>query len=262
MRHKVSTSLIQMAALCCFLVAGPTRSSADEPPGPAIAEFPMPNMICKPASSKQNGLPPSEWNDCVGAFTFANGNVYRGEFRHGMRTGIGVLTIKYIGTSDFMDIGWNEPALYIGKFRRGRLNGYGLLIGNSGVAYAGMFKDNLAQSDLHQKECRGESSATWTDCIGTYRYPSGNVYRGEFSRGRPNGIGMLEIKALGRSDGTRVRLPVPGVYVGHFRNGKLSGHGAVVMSGAGYFGTFSDNRLKKSADESARSRNSGAVAGD
>jgi len=35
----------------------------------------------------------------------------------------------------------------------GRLNGYGLLIAKSGVAYVGTFKDNIAQSDLTQKEC-------------------------------------------------------------------------------------------------------------
>jgi len=40
---------------------------------------------------------------------------------------------------------------------------------------------------------------------------------------------------------------LPGVYVGQFNDGKLSGQGAVVMSGAGYFGTFRDNTFKPAA---------------
>lgn len=216
-------------------------------------------MTCKPTPSNQGALPPSQWNDCVGAYTFQNGNSYRGEFRHGMRTGIGVLMIKYIGSSDYADIGWNEPAIYIGDFGRGRLNGYGLLIGKSGVAYAGLFKDNTALTNLIQKECRGELSADWTNCIGTYRFPNGNVYRGEFARGLPDGIGMLQVKAIGRSDATHARLPMPGIYVGQFKDGKLSGQGAVVMSGGGYFGTFRDNEFKPGMDD--RSRHLGGARG-
>jgi hypothetical protein len=197
----------------------------------------------------------------VGAFTFQNGNAYRGEFRHGMRTGIGVLKINYIGSSDYGDIGWDEPAIYIGNFGRGRLNGYGLLIGKSGVAYAGTFKNNIAQSDLIQKKCPGELSDEWTNCIGTYRFPNGNIYRGEFAHGLPDGIGMLQVRAIGASDASQVRLPMPGIYVGQFKNGKLSGQGAVVMSDAGYFGTFSDNTFKRDKFAQKRSR-SGAVTDD
>lgn len=180
----------------------------------------------------------------MATFTFQNGNSYRGEFRHGMRTGIGVLVIKYIGSSDYADVGSDEPAIYIGNFSRSRLNGYGLLMERSGAAYAGTFKQNIAQGDLSQKACSGERSTAWTNCIGTYRLPNGNVYRGEFVDGLPDGIGMLEVKAIGESDGTQVRLPRPGIYVGQFQDGKLSGRGAVVMPGGGYFGTFSNNMFK------------------
>jgi hypothetical protein len=152
--------------------------------------------------------------------------------RHGDRDGFGVLEIKFLGRSSDTMIGWDEPAIYVGSFRGGRLNGYGLLIAKSGVAYAGTFKNNIAQPELIQKECAGESSTDWTNCIGAYRFPNGNVYRGEFANGLPEGIGTLEVNAIGTSDSTQVRLPVPGVYVGEFRDGKLSGQGAVVMSGA------------------------------
>jgi hypothetical protein len=186
----------------------------------------------------------------VGTYTYQDGNVYSGEFRHGDRYGFGVLEIKFIGQSTDNVIGWDEPAIYVGNFRDGFRNGYGLLIAKSGVAYAGSFKDNFPQAELTQKECQGDISAAWTNCIGVYRFPNGNVYRGEFAHGVPEGIGMLQIEAVGSPDATQVRLPARGVYVGQFKGGKLSGRGAVVMSGDGYFGTFSDNTFKPNRADS------------
>jgi hypothetical protein len=243
-RKIVSTFYVHAMWLCCFLVAGATVSSADVAPEAASAAAHIPNMTCKPFLPTQKLLPPSQWNECVGTYTYGDDNIYRGEFRHGDRDGFGVLEIKFIGRSSDTMIGWDEPATYVGSFRAGRLNGYGLLMAQSGVAYAGTFKNNIAQSGLIQKECPGALSADWTNCIGAYRFPNGNVYRGEFANGLPEGIGVLEVNAIGSSDSTEVRLPVPGVYVGGFKGGKLSGQGAVVMSGAGYLGTFRDNTFK------------------
>jgi hypothetical protein len=244
MRTSVSTLYIPAIALCCLLVARATISSADDAPGPTSAVSSIPNMTCTPSSPRQREIPPSQWNNCVGTYTYQNGNVYSGEFRHGGRDGFGVLEIKFVGQSTDNLIGWDEPAIYVGSFRDGFRNGYGLLIAKSGVAYAGTFKDNIAQSELTQKECQGEISAAWTNCIGMYRFPNGNVYRGEFAHGVPEGVGMLQVEAVGSPDATQARLPARGVYVGQFKDGKLSGQGAVVMSGDGYFGTFSDNTFK------------------
>jgi hypothetical protein len=136
-------------------------------------------------------------------------------------------------------IGWDGPAIYVGSFKKGRLNGYGLIIAKSGTAYAGTFKDNIAQPDLIQKQCSGEVSADWTNCIGTYRFPNGNVYRGEFAYGHPEGIGVLQVNTVGNSENAQMNLRPPGVYVGQFKGGQFSGQGVVVVTGAGYFGTFS-----------------------
>lgn len=244
MRTSVNTLYILAMALCCLLVARATISLADEVPGPISAVSSIPNMTCTPSLPRPREMPPSRWNNCVGTYTYQNGNVYSGEFRHGDRYGFGVLEIKFIGQSTDNVIGWNEPAIYVGSFKDGFRNGYGLLIAESGVAYAGVFKDNFPQSELTQKECRGDITAAWTNCIGTHRFANGNVYRGEFAHGVPEGVGMLQVEAVGSPDATQVKFPARGVYVGQFKEGKLSGQGAVVMSGDGYFGTFSDNTLK------------------
>jgi len=243
MRTNVSTLYILAMALCCLLVAGASISLAGDASEAGAANS-VPNMTCTPFPREQGQTPPSQWNECVGTYTYGDGNIYRGEFRHGKRDGFGVLEIKFIGQSTDTMIGWDGPAIYVGNFKDGRLNGYGLLIAKSGAAYAGTFKDNIAQSDLTQKQCAGEASADWTSCIGTSRFPNGNVYRGEFAHGLPEGIGVLKVNAVGGPGDTQVRLPLPGVYVGQFKDGKLSGHSAVVMSGAGYSGTFSDNQFK------------------
>lgn len=180
----------------------------------------------------------------MGAYTHQNGNSYRGEFHDGMRTGVGVLMIRYVDFSNGEDIDWDQPAIYMGHFSRSRLNGDGLVIDKSGPAYAGTFRINVAQSRPILKECQGERSEYWTNCIGAYRFANGNVYRDEFADGWPDGIGMPRIKAIGNCDAARVGLPTAGIYVGHFKDGKLSGQGAIVLPEAGYFGGFSDNVFK------------------
>lgn len=218
-------------AMACLLVAGTAVSLADE--APAVVDARNANMTCRPIPSSQKQLPPSEWNGCVGAHTYENGNVYHGYFRHGDRDGFGVLEIEFIGHSSDNLVGWDEPAIYVGSFKEGRLNGHGLLMAKSGAAYAGTFKNNIAQSDFVRKECTAGMSAGWTNCIGVYRFPDGNVYRGEFADGLPNGIGMLQVNATDASDSTQGRLPVPSVYVGEFKGGKLSGQGGVSITDAG-----------------------------
>lgn len=245
MRTTASAPHRPIIAFCILFITGANFSSADQAPGPASAVKTLPNMTCTPFARTQGQMPPSQWNECVGTYTYQNGNVYSGEFRHGQRSGFGVLEIKFIGQSSDNSIGWDEPAIYVGHFTDGRLNGYGLLLTQSGLAYAGTFKDNIAQSHLRQKECQGDPSANWTNCIGTYRFPNGNVYQGEFAHGVPEGLGMLQVRSVGTPEAAQVRLPLPGVYVGQFKNGTLSGEGAVVMNGAGYFGTFSDNMFKQ-----------------
>lgn len=195
-----------------------------------------PNMSCGETYS------PS-WDNCVGAVRYPNGNIYRGEFHHGAREGLGFIVINAKGTSDSNNILSNEPAVYAGEFRANKLNGRGVWFPQSGDAYSSRFVDNIAQPAASRKNCGGPPSAAWNYCVATLTYGNGNVYRGEFVNGRREGIGMIEIRVTGIPDDSSIRTPVPGVYVGEFRDDRLNGRGMIFMPGAGFYGTFTNNRL-------------------
>jgi hypothetical protein len=211
------------------IVAGSTASAGDSTAGGE------PKMNCGDPHS-------SNWDSCVGMATYPNGNIYRGEFHHGMREGFGFIIINAKGTSDRNNILSDEPAIYAGEFRENALNGRGIWFPKTGPAYSGRFIDNLPQTGVSHENCSGPPTS-WSKCVGTVTYGNGNVYRGEFLNGQREGIGMLEIRFLGTSDATGIRTPIPGIYVGEFRGDRLNGRGMIFMPGAGFYGTFVDNVL-------------------
>ncbi len=195
----------------------------------------VPNMSCGDAHSPQ-------WDNCVGLARFDNGNIYRGEFHHGVREGFGFIIVNAKGVSDHDNIrSDDEPAIYAGEFRRGRLNGHGVWFTKSGAGYSGTYVDNIPQSDLSQKNCSGALSPSWSNCVARISYENGNIYYGEFMYGRREGIGMLEIHEMGTSDETSIRTPATSVYVGKFSGDRLNGRGMIFMPGAGFYGIFTNN---------------------
>jgi hypothetical protein len=197
----------------------------------------VPNISCGDAYSPQ-------WDNCVGLARFENGNVYRGEFHHGLREGLGFLMVNGTGASDHDNIRSNDgPAIYAGEFRGGRLNGHGVWFTKSGAGYSGTFIDNIAQSDVSHTNCRGALSPSWNDCVARISYENGSVYYGEYMYGRREGIGMFEIHETGTSDETSIRTPAAGFYVGEFSGDRLNGQGMIFMPGAGFYGTFTNNIL-------------------
>jgi hypothetical protein len=200
----------------------------------------VPDMSCSGSESAQ-------WDNCVGLARFDNGNIYRGEFHHGSREGLGFLIVNATGASDYNNIRSNDgPAIYAGEFRGGRLNGHGVWFTKSGAGYSGKFIDNIAQSDVSHTNCSGELSTSWSNCVARVSYENGNTYHGEFVQGGREGIGMLEIHETGISDEANIRAPVAGFYVGEFKADRLDGRGMIFMPGAGFYGTFTNNVLNAS----------------
>lgn len=197
-----------------------------------------PNMSCGQVYSES-------WDHCVGSRTYPNGNAYLGEFHHGMREGFGVIYINARGVSNSNNILAIEPSIYAGEFHGNKLNGHGVWLTKSGAAYSGTFVDNIPQPDVSQKNCRGQQSSAWSNCVAESADASGNLYRGEFVNGQREGVGMLEIRVTGTSDKTGIQSPVHRVYVGEFAGGRLNGPGLFFMPGAGFYGTFKNNVLTR-----------------
>lgn len=234
-RH-VSAAIALTAMALQVASAQPVPASPDAKRNASTpASSSVPNMGCGRDYSPT-------WDNCIGAVRYPNGNIYRGEYHHGMREGFGFIVINAQGVSDKNSILSNEQSIYAGEFRGDRLNGHGVWFTKSGAGYAGTFVDNIPQSDVSRQNCTGDQGS-WSHCVATVRYGNGNLYRGEFMQGQREGIGMLEIRATGVPDSRNIRTPAPGIYVGNFKGGRLNGRGMIFIPGAGFYGTFKDNLL-------------------
>jgi len=247
-----------LAAALLILIGAPVILAQTARP-PAVADskapaaVPIPNMACSGTNAQQ------QWDDCVGTSSYTNGNIYRGEFQHGQREGLGMLVIRAKGMSDENQISASEPgSIYAGEFRADHLNGHGLWL-TPHAAYGGTWVNNIAQPDVAKKDCVGEPSV-WTQCIAKLPFTGGNVYTGEVVHGVREGLGFLLINEKGVSDASGVRAPQQAFYVGEFKNGKLNGHGMITLQdGSGYSGTFMENVLTSAAGPATSVRNAAAV---
>ena len=91
-------------------------------------------------------------------------------------------------------------------------------------------------------QCTGASPRAWDGCFGTYTYPNGNQYTGEFKQGLRDGKGTIRIVAKGQSSDKRIASEVPSTYTGDFKDDKISGYGTWVFDdGKRIEGKFSNN---------------------
>jgi S1-C subfamily serine protease len=96
-----------------------------------------------------------------------------------------------------------------------------VLIGSTGVSYA------LPPCP----EERNKTNSPWSNCFGTYTFPSGNKYVGEFKDGKRNGQGTFTFASGNK-------------YVGEFKNDKANGQGIYTFAKSGnkYVGEFKDGK--------------------
>jgi len=184
--------------------------------------------IATMAHSQQSQLPPcvgystSIWTNCVGTYTFANGNKYVGEYRSGKINGQGTLTNS-------------NGDKYVGEFIDGKLHGQGTWSGSNGDKYVGEWKDNKKN---------GQGTYTWADGNkyvgefidgklhgqGTWSGSNGDKYVGEFIDGKLHGQGTLT-----NSNGNK--------YVGEYRDDKRNGQGTYTWAnGNKYVGEYKDDK--------------------
>ena len=118
------------------------------------------------AGGKSFALPPcpeeldSPWTDCIGLYTYPNGDKYIGAFKEGKRSGEG----KYL---------YANGNKYEGQWDGGTRNGKGKLIFPNGNKYVGDFVDGK-----------------WTG-KGTLTNYFGDKYVGDFKDGKRHGKGIV-----------------------------------------------------------------------
>lgn len=110
----------------------PPNTAGSRTEGPRVAK----------SNKKCEGDNPLKWDECVGSYTFPNGNQYTGEFRKGLRDGKGVIRIVAIGSSTDRIIASPVPSTYVGEFKQGRIHGSGIWTFDDGRKIEGTFANN------------------------------------------------------------------------------------------------------------------------
>lgn len=89
----------------------------------------------------------STWDDCIGTYTHANGNVYEGDFRESQRNGKGRMT-------------WTaEEKAYEGDWKDGKRHGKGKLIWLIGVSGPDLVRqEGIWVDDEYSESARTKNS--------------------------------------------------------------------------------------------------------
>jgi hypothetical protein len=101
-------------------------------------------------------------------------------------------------------------------------------------------KADVAAVGGKNRLCAGTPSA-WDQCVGTLD-SGGNIYTGEFRKGKIEGKGKLRIIVKGRSTRDAIASEIPSTYVGEFKGNRIHGYGVwTTDQGQKFEGYFVDN---------------------
>jgi hypothetical protein len=201
-------------------------------------EFQYPQKISPPVAvvttpsqddeaTSTSDLPPcplsGTFHNCVGTYTFEDGQKYTGEWKNDQSNGQGVRT-------------YPNGDKYVGEYKDGKRNGQGTFTFDNRNKYVGGFKDGkrnghgtftYADGDKYVGEYRGGKM----DGHGTFTYADGDKYVGEYRGGKRNGQFRVTY-----TNGDR--------YVGEFVDDERSGHGIYTFGdGSKEVGDFKDGKL-------------------
>ena len=123
-------------------------------------------VLDQTGAAGQNRLPPcpddqdQRRQNCHGAYTWADGAKYAGEWKEDQVNGQGAFT-------------WPDGRKYVGEWKDDRREGQGTFTSPNGHKYVGEYKDDRPNGR------------------GTFTWPSGAKYVGEFKDAKYNGRGTL-----------------------------------------------------------------------
>jgi len=176
-----------------------------------------------------------------GVLTYKNGTIYQGDFKNNQKHGNGLLT-QLNGSS------------YSGSFIDDQKHGYGVLSWINGASMETEWLDGERVYAVEPSYKGGYDLLFRYNGSGTYIFPSGAYYTGEFEKGMFNGNGTYIDKngnmyvgefTENKRTGEGVFYLVNGdKYEGSFINGSLSGAGIYTsLNGQSYFGNFRNNKF-------------------
>ena len=147
------------------------------------------------------------FDQALGVYAYQNGNTYNGQYRSGLREGIGE------------EITPNGDG-YNGEWRNDMKHGRGVMVLANGDHYVGDFFENRAEGngvflrlfDGEMVSYNGEFKNGVEDGQGTETYPDGSNFKGGFLKNSKNGQGTFTFK-----DGSTFR--------GSFEDDIITGHG-------------------------------------
>ena len=111
-----------------------------------------------------------------------------------------------------------------------------------------------ASGQGRRQACPGSyDAATWVNCFGEARFPSGYAYVGDFRNGKPHGQGTMTYAGSnkyvgewrdGRRDGEGTMwYPIGHKYVGEWRDNRRNGRGTMTYpDGRRYVGEWKDGK--------------------
>jgi hypothetical protein len=192
------------------------------------------------------------WSNCLGTFTYTDGNKYVGEWHDNEPHGHGT----YAFTSGNKYVGWLSEGTphghgtytfangdkYVGWLKYGIFHGKGALTAVNGDEYVGEFKDDKPHGQGTYTFASGEKyigqvKAGLFDGYGTFLYSNGDLYKGAWSKDLRQGRGDLKLKNGEQYIGDFERDEISGtgtfffgngdVYRGGFRADKFHGRGTL-----------------------------------
>ena len=145
----------------------------------------------------------TNWTNCIGTYTWENGDKYVGEHKDGKSHGQGTFT-------------WGNGDKYVGKYQDGKRHGQGTITWADGSKYVGEWKDGKKHGQGTYTYAEGDKYVgKYQDGKrhgeGTYTYASGNKYVGRWKNGNYHGQGTYTF-----ADGSKD--------VGEWENNKLNGY--------------------------------------
>lgn len=106
------------------------------------------------------------------------------------------------------------------------------------------FSQPTTNNGIAGQPCQGDNPRNWNNCVGTFTFPNGNTYTGQWQNGMRQGNGKIRIVAKGKSNANNIASEIPSTYVGQFANNKINGHGVwTTDNGDRFEGNFVDNIL-------------------